>query len=214
MHMIDHQTAHLSSFIHRFEPATQPGKPLLLLLPGTGGNETDLLPLGRAVSPGSALLSVRGQVLEDGMPRFFRRLTERVFDEEDLCQRAKDLAAFVHAAQAAYNIPAPVVVGFSNGANMAAALLLLHPGLLRAAALLRAMKPLHEAPVARLEGMSVLLLSGISDPIVPASHSDGLATVLAICGADVTHRSMPGGHGLSHEDLKQVRRWLETVPQG
>src|SRR5918995_3125484 len=115
------------SFIHRFEPGTEPGRLPLLLLHGTGGDEGDLLPLGRAIAPGSALLSPRGKVLENGMPRFFRRLSEGVFDEADLRRRAHELADFVQEAREAYGIAAPIAVGFSNGANIAAAVLLLRP---------------------------------------------------------------------------------------
>jgi phospholipase/carboxylesterase len=115
------------SFIHRFEPATDAAAPPLLLLHGTGGDENDFLPLGRAVAPGSALLSPRGQVPENGMPRFFRRLAEGVFDEADVRRRAHELAAFVAEARKAYGLAAPVALGFSNGANIAAALSTLPP---------------------------------------------------------------------------------------
>ena len=150
------------SFTHRFEPATVAGSPPLLLLHGTGGDESDLLPLGRAVSPGSALLSPRGPVLENGMPRFFRRLAEGVFDEADLRRRARELADFIAEAREAYGIAAPVALGFSNGANIAAALLLLHPGVLAGAALLRPMMPLAEPPVPDLTGTPVLMLAAIA----------------------------------------------------
>ena len=132
------------SFIHRFEPATEPGRPPLLLLHGTGGDEDDLLPLGRMLSPGSALLSPRGKVLEDGMPRFFRRLAEGMFDEDDVRRRAHELADFIAQARQSYNLAALIAVGFSNGANIAAALLQLRPEALAGAALLRAMVPLAE----------------------------------------------------------------------
>ena len=102
------------SFIHRFKPATEPGRPPLLLLHGTGGNEDDLLPLGNMIAPGSALLSPRGKVLEGGMPRFFRRLQEGVFDEEDVRRRAQELADFIEQAREAYGLSAPVAVGFSG----------------------------------------------------------------------------------------------------
>ena len=130
------------SFIHRFEPAQSAGRPPLLLLHGTGGDENDLLPLGRMISPGSALLSPRGKVLEGGMPRFFRRLAEGVFDEADVRRRANELADFIAEAREAYGLAAPVAVGFSNGANIAAAVLTLRPEALAGAVLLRAMVPL------------------------------------------------------------------------
>src|SRR5258707_15352404 len=111
------------SFIHRFERGARPASRPLLILHGTGGNEDDLLPLGKAIAPGAPLLSVRGKVLEHGMPRFFRRLAEGVFDEDDVRRRAGELADFVDAARRHYGIAAPVALGYSNGANIAAAVL-------------------------------------------------------------------------------------------
>src|SRR5277367_4652874 len=134
------------SFIHRFEPATRPGLAPLLLLHGTGGDENDLLPLGQMISPGAALLSVRGQVLEHGMPRFFRRLAEGVFDENDVRRRANELADFVADARKRYDLAAPIALGYSNGANIAAAMLLLRPQVLAGAILLRAMVPFAQPP--------------------------------------------------------------------
>jgi phospholipase/carboxylesterase len=198
---------------YRFEPATGAARPPLLLLHGTGGDENDLLPLGRMVAPGAALLSPRGAVLENGMPRFFRRLTEGVFDEEDLRRRTDDLAAFIRRAQAEHGIAAPVALGFSNGANIAASLLLRHPGLLRGAALLRAMVPYREAPATRLEGTKVMLLSGTGDPIVPAANSAALATMLQDAGAAVTHHALPVGHGLSQMDITLTRDWLAEIQE-
>ncbi|NGX98370.1 MAG: alpha/beta hydrolase, partial [Candidatus Afipia apatlaquensis] len=125
-----------NDFIHRFEPGDRLEAPPLLLLHGTGGDENDLLPLGKTISPGSALLSPRGKVLEHGMPRFFRRLAEGVFDEDDVRRRADELADFVEAARARYGIAAPVALGYSNGANIAAAMLLLRPDVLAGAILL------------------------------------------------------------------------------
>jgi phospholipase/carboxylesterase len=202
--------ATLLSFEHRFQPASRPDLRPLLLLHGTGGDETDLLPLGELVSPGAALLSPRGQVLEAGMPRFFRRLAEGVFDEADVRRRAQDLADFVAEARATYGIAAPVALGFSNGANIAAALLLLHPGTLAGAALLRAMVPLQDPPAATLADTPVLILSGARDQIVPASNAARLAAILAAAGAQVRHETLPAGHGLTQDDVVRTAAWLQT----
>ena len=200
------------SFIHRFEPGRQPDAPPLLLLHGTGGDESDLLPLGHAVAPGSALLSPRGKVLEGGMPRFFRRLREGVFDEADVQARAHELADFVAEARAAYGLAAPVALGFSNGANIAAAMLLLRPEALAGAVLLRAMVPLGDPPAADLRGKPVLLLSGGMDPIVPADNAARLAEMLGEAGAEVQHRVLPLGHGLSQADVAAASAWIGDLP--
>lgn len=200
----------LDLFQHRFVPATEPGHAPLLLLHGTGGNEDDLLPLGRMVSPGAALLSPRGRVLEGGMPRFFRRFGEGRFDEADIRLRAGELAAFIAAAREAHGLAAPVALGFSNGANIAAALLELHPEALAGAVLLRAMVPLKEAPRPDLTGRRVLILSGATDPIVPAANAARLAADLRQAGAEVTHETLPAGHGLTQADLDRSAAFLAT----
>ena len=200
-----------TKFIYRFEPAKVPGRPPLLLLHGTGGDENDLMELGAMVSPGSALLSPRGQVTENGMPRFFRRLAEGVFDEDDVRHRAFELADFVEEARYRYGIARPIALGYSNGANIAAALMLLRPGTLSGAALLRAMVPLSDTPHPDLSGVPVLIASGKADPIVPASNSARLAAMLRDAGADISHQSLPVGHQLSQADLALVRDWLTTV---
>ncbi len=197
------------SFIHRFEPGADAARRPLLLLHGTGGDEHDLVPLGARVAPGAALLSPRGQVIEGAMPRFFRRLREGVFDEADVRRRAGDLAAFVAEAREAYGLAAPIALGFSNGANIAAALLQLHPGVLAGAVLVRAMVPLAEPPALPIPGTSVLMLSGAMDPIVPEENAARLARFLAQAGAQVEHRVLPAGHGLSQADLTLTRDWLE-----
>jgi phospholipase/carboxylesterase len=196
------------SFIHRFEPATRPGHAPLLLLHGTGGDENDLLPLGQMISPGAALLSVRGQVLEHGMPRFFRRLAEGVFDEADVIRRANELADFVGAARETYGLGTPLALGYSNGANIAAAMLLLRPPTLQGGMLLRAMVPLAQPPEANLAGRSLLLVSGQHDPIIPPANGERLAEMLTKAGADVTRRVLPVGHQLSQADVTLAREWL------
>ncbi|MDB5654036.1 MAG: hydrolase [Tardiphaga sp.] len=198
------------SHIHRFAPGNRREAAPLLLLHGTGGDENDLLPLGEAIAPGASLLSVRGQVLEHGMPRFFRRLSEGVFDEDDVRRRANELADFVKAARKRYDLAAPIALGYSNGANIAAAILLLRPEALAGAMLLRAMVPLSVAPNADLAGKPVLIVSGQSDPIIPPSNAQRLATLLANAGADVQHRTLPVGHQLSQGDLTVATQWLET----
>jgi phospholipase/carboxylesterase len=199
------------SHLHRFVPAEASGRRPILLLHGTGGDEDDLLPLGRMIAPGAALLSPRGKVLEGGMPRFFRRLAEGVFDEDDVRRRAGDLADFIAEARQAYGMAAPVAVGFSNGANIAAAVLQLRPEALAGAALLRAMVPLAEPPAADLAGKPALILSGASDAVVPAENADRLAQALRAAGAVVDHRVLPAGHGLSQADVAITKGWLERL---
>ncbi|CAA2156185.1 Putative hydrolase MhqD [Methylobacterium brachiatum] len=208
----DVRTPNALGLIHHFEPGATEARPLLLLH-GTGGNEHDLLPLGRIVAPGAALLSPRGAVSENGMPRFFRRLAEGVFDEADLRRRTADLAAFVAAARARYGLAAPLALGFSNGANIAAALLMLHPEVLAGAVLIRPMVPLAEPPAADLAGKPVLMLSGAMDPIVPAENAGRLARQLTAAGAAVAHRILPVGHGLSQADVSLAADWVRDLAQ-
>ena len=196
-------------FIHRFIPATQEGLPPLLLLHGTGGDENDLLPLGRDLSPGAALLSLRGKVMENGAPRFFRRLAEGVFDLEDLKVRTAELADFIAVARKDYDLPAPVAVGFSNGANIAASLLLSKPGVLAGAILIRGMPPFEPQSLPDLKGTKVLILSGGGDPLVPPASRDRLAALLRDAGADVTYEIVPASHNLTQRDLELASRWLE-----
>jgi phospholipase/carboxylesterase len=199
------------SFIHRFEPGTQPASRPLLILHGTGGNESDLLPLAKMISPGAPLLSPRGKVLEHGMPRFFRRLAEGVFDEEDVRSRAHELADFVEAARKDYELAPPVALGYSNGANIAAAVLLLRPQALAGGMLLRAMAPLQSSGAAGgLEGKAVLIASGARDPIATPANAARLKAMLEQAGAQVDHRIVPGGHELSRDDVDLARTWLQA----
>lgn len=200
-----------SPFIHRFEPGSLSDAPPLLLLHGTGGDESDLLQLGAMISPGSPLLSPRGRVLENGMPRFFRRLAEGVFDEEDVRRRALELRDFVRDSRERYGISAPIAVGYSNGANIAAALLLMSPEALAGAILLRAMVPLTDPPAADLKRSPVLILSGRQDPIVPADNADMLAMMLSAAGGKVKHRILPAGHQLSQADITLSREWVAEM---
>jgi phospholipase/carboxylesterase len=203
----------LELFSHRHVPATAGGRPALLLLHGTGGNEDDLLPVGPMIAPGAALLSPRGRVLEGGMPRFFRRLREGVFDEADVRFRAGELAGFVAEAREAYGLPLPVAAGFSNGANIAAAMLQLHPESLAGAILWRAMVPLQQQPAPDLAGKRILILSGAADPIVPAANAARLAATFREAGAEVQHETLPAGHGLTQADIDIARGWLAGWPR-
>lgn len=201
-------TTATTDFVHIHEPGSDAARPPLLLLHGTGGDERDLLGLGRAVAPGATLLSPRGKVLEGPMPRFFRRLSEGVFDEDDLRRRTHELADFVETARERYGLAQPVALGFSNGANIAASLLLLRPQVLAGAALLRAMSPFAEPPEADLGGKRVLILSGAMDPIVPNADVGRLARTLSDHGASVDHRTLPAGHGLSQADINLLAGWF------
>jgi phospholipase/carboxylesterase len=196
-------------FIHRFIPGEDPHRPPLLLLHGTGADENDLVPLGRELARGAALLSPRGKVLEQGMPRFFRRMGEGVFDIDDLNVRTRELAEFVAKARAAYKLAKPIALGFSNGANIAWSLLLSDPDALAGTVLMRAMLPFTPSAVPRLDGKPILLLSGDADPIVSADQRDGLAKLLKDAGADLLHEVVRGGHRLTQQDLQIAAEWLD-----
>jgi phospholipase/carboxylesterase len=201
-------------FIHRFVPGAS--QRTLLVLHGTGGDENDLLDLGRAMDPEARLLSPRGKVLENGAPRtepvwrFFRRLAEGIFDEADVIARAKELAQFVEWARAEYEIDAEhlVAVGYSNGANIAAAMMLLGVAKFRCAILFRAMVPLSKIDVPDLKRLRVLISAGQLDPIAPPPIAERLAQLLESAGADVTLRFQTAGHELAASDVEDARKWL------
>src|SRR5688572_2376611 len=198
-------------YTHRFIPATESSsRRVLLLLHGTGGNENDMIPLGRDLDPVAAILSLRGNVPENGMPRFFRRLAEGVFDEEDVIRRANELADFIGLAATKYsfNPQSLVAVGYSNGANVAAAVLLLRPGVLTRAILFRAMVPLTPANQPALAATRVLICSGEHDPIVPVENVKRLAAMLRQGGADVTLRLEDAGHQLVFAEIAGAKKWL------
>lgn len=203
-------------FVHRFIPGQDEAGPTLLLLHGTGGNENDLIPLGQELAPGAAILSPRGKVSELGAPRFFRRLAEGVFDHEDLLFRTHELADFVEAASQEYGFdPSKVVaVGYSNGANIAASTILLHPGLLRAAVLFRAMVPFEPDTTPDLSGMPVIMAAGRSDRMIPSDNAQRLAEILGQAGADVDLRWRNTGHPLTYEEVGEAKEWLSnTLPK-
>jgi len=200
-------------FIHRYVPPRRPDLPTLLLLHGTGGDENDLLPLGQALLPGAGLLSPRGKVLEYGMPRFFRRLGTGVFDVEDLRVRTEELARFVGSAAAAYGFDPETVIaaGYSNGANIAAAMLLLHPAILAGAVLFHAQVPLEPETQPDLSHLPVFLSGGRADTMIPATETERLATLLRDAGAEVSLYWEPGGHALGHGEFEAAHRWLAGI---
>src|ERR687896_2696267 len=188
-------------FAHRFFPGESGAT--LLLLHGTGGDENDLVPLGRELAPGAAILSPRGKVSEYGAARFFRRLAEGVFDHEDLVYRTHELAQFVEAAAREYGFDPSrlVAVGYSNGANIAASLMLLHPRLLRAAVLFRAMVPFEPEEPVDLSGMPIFLAAGRMDRMIPPENTERLAEILQQAGAELDLRWRNTGHPLTYEEV-------------
>jgi predicted esterase len=202
-------------FVHLYQPPADPGAPTLLLLHGTGGDERDLLPLRDGLWPGAGVLSPRGKVLERGMARFFRRLAEGVFDLDDLKARTLELGGFIARASTEYGFNARrvIAVGFSNGANIAASLLLLEPNALAAAVLFRAMVPLVPDSMPAIPGTPVLVSNGRMDPIVSIDQAERLVELLRGAGATVTLKWHPAGHELTSGDITQTRLWLAGAPE-
>lgn len=201
------------TYHHVFEPGSASTAPPLLLLHGTGGNEHDLLRLGRSISPGSALLSPRGDVSEGGALRFFARLREGVFDPKEIMARTQALGDFVAAACAHYGIDAGrlIALGFSNGANIASTLLLLRPETLGGGILLRPMVVLdRSAAPGSLAGKRVLLCNGSTDPLVPPDHPARLAELLRAGGAEVKVESIPASHALTPQDVALAQSFLRA----
>lgn len=202
----------IGSFTHHYIPAAQTDQhnPTLLLLHGTGGDENDLLDLGRMLAPNAGLLSPRGNVLENGMPRFFKRLAEGVFDVPDLIQRTHELANFVESASRTYGFDADkvIAVGFSNGANIAASMLLLRPQVLEAAVLLHPMVPFEPEGTPNLTGKRVFIGAGRRDPIVPMQNTERLVQLLKDAGASVEAHWHNGGHTITHEEIRDAKQWM------
>jgi len=197
-------------YIHRFVPATDAYAPTLVALHGTGGDEADLIPLARAIHPGAAVLSPRGRVLEHGKPRFFARLSEGVFDQEDLARRTIELADFIAWAAERYGFDPRRVyaVGYSNGANIAASVLLARSESLAGGVLFRAMVPFEPEALPDLSGKAVFISAGRADPMVPASNTQRLADLLARAGAKVRLVWQETGHGLLSPEVDQAAEWF------
>jgi phospholipase/carboxylesterase/glyoxalase family protein len=202
----------LATYVHRYLPPEGDDRRTLLLLHGTGGDENDLIQLGQMLGPDAGLLSPRGTVLENGAPRFFRRLAEGVFDLDDLHARTKDLIAFVSAASEEYGFDATqvIAVGFSNGANIAGSVLLSDPEALSEAILFRPMVPFVPERPLNLTDKRVFIGAGKSDPIVSPDQPERLADLLRVFGADVTLSWQPGAHALARQDVAAAYEWLEA----
>ena len=201
----------LGGYVYRYEPG--PSERTLLLLHGTGADENDLVPLGRALAPDAGLLSPRGKVLEFGAPRFFRRQAEGVFDLEDLERQTADLGKFVTAAAEGhgFELSHVVAVGFSNGANIAASLLLRRPELVRAAALFSPMVPFEPDDSPDLGGMRIFIGAGRLDPIATVDHVERLTKIFESGGADVSVYWFSGSHTLVQPEVDEAKRWLQAL---
>jgi phospholipase/carboxylesterase len=206
----------LEGFTYRAEPSSAGDSRTLLLLHGTGGDENDLIPLGHTLAPTAALLSPRGRVLEQGAPRFFRRLAEGVFDLDDLRRRTGELATFVANAAIEHELdPSRIIaVGFSNGANIAASLLLRRPGVLRGAVLLSPMVPFEPSAAPDLAGTVVFMGAGRANTMVPQSQVIRLAEILREAGAEVALHWEPGGHEVSPGVVAAAQEWLARAIPG
>lgn len=199
-------------FTHLFVPAPESHRQgTLLTLHGSGGNENDLIPLAHFLAPGYNVLSPRGRILENGMPRFFRRVAEGVFDLADLKYRTGELARFIEQAAKSYAFAPDKVlaVGYSNGANIAASLLLLHPRSLAGAILFRPQMPMEPEVLPRLSSIPILISSGSNDSIVPPQQVERLAHILKGAGADVTLCWEKADHAIASKELHDAKSWLE-----
>ncbi|MEK4477553.1 alpha/beta hydrolase [Paenibacillus sp. FSL R7-0048] len=197
--------------IHVFRKGKDITKPTLVLFHGTGGNEQDLLPLAEMLSPDSSVLGIRGNVLENGMPRFFRRLAEGVFDEADLVFRTHEIKQFLDEAAEKYGFDANnlVAVGYSNGANIAGSLLFHYKDIFRAAVLLHPMVPLRNVELPSLEGVFIFIGAGTNDPLITSTETQELEGILQKAGAEVTTHWGNQGHRLSMAEAEAAKDWLQ-----
>lgn len=200
-------------FTHRFLRGSGDVKFTLLLLHGTGGNENDLIPLGNTLAPGAPLLSPRGKTLENGMPRWFRRFADGVFDTQDLVARSRELAQFVGEAAKRYGFDAQCIVpvGYSNGANIAAAMMLL--GLLKppAAVLFRAMVPLVPEAPPQLSDTRIFIGAGSNDPLVSPAETAKLVALFEAAGANVQTHFTENGHHIDSEEVETAAGWIQQI---
>ncbi|KOS05673.1 hypothetical protein AM493_06220 [Flavobacterium akiainvivens] len=197
-----------------YKPSAQPGAYTLLLLHGTGGNEADLIPLAENFGNGFNILSVRGNVSENGMPRFFRRLGMGIFDEEDLNFRTDELVAFVKeiAVKEGFDSTKVIALGYSNGANIAGATLVKYPGFLAGAIMYRPMPPFKKLSIdGTANSTPVLMTSGAMDGTVNRQDNQQYAEALQHVGYVVTHQILPSGHNLTQQDLTLTVDWLKTL---
>ncbi|QCR30894.1 alpha/beta hydrolase [Lysinibacillus sp. SGAir0095] len=196
---------------HIFKKGTNPSKPVLLLLHGTGGDENGLLALADIVDPEASVLSVRGNILENGMPRFFRRLAEGIFDEEDLIFRTKELNQFLDDASKEYRFDRQniVAIGYSNGANIAASLLFHYKDALKGAVLHHPMVPRRGIELPDLKDAKVFISAGTNDPICPQQESLELKQILDSAGASVEVHWEDRGHQLTMTEVQAAKRWYE-----
>ncbi len=198
-------------FVHRFLPSEESGsRDTLLVLHGTGGDENDLISLGQTIAPGAAILSPRGNVLENGAPRFFKRLAEGVFDPEEVRSRAEELARFIQAATKRYTLDSQRIfaLGYSNGANAASTVMFIRPELIKAAILLRPMLVYEPEQPADLSGSSVFISAGRMDPIVPTRSVERLAGLFESARAKVTLKWQMVGHNLVPSEVGEAAAWL------
>lgn len=199
--------------IHKFIKGTNPTKPTLLLLHGTGGDENDLIPVGKMIDADANILSVRGEVIENGMPRFFKRLAPGVFDEQDLMYRTSQLHDFIDQASKTYDFDRSdvIAIGYSNGANIAANMLMQIPYSLSGAILMHPMLPRQGGAVPSLKGIQVLITAGNNDPIVPLQSTQALKKVLDDHEASVSLSWFKFGHKLSSEEMQFVIKWYQSI---
>ncbi|KQX60711.1 alpha/beta hydrolase [Paenibacillus sp. Root444D2] len=197
---------------HIFQKGTDITAPVLVLFHGTGGTERDLLPLAQAISPTSSVLSVRGNVLENGMPRFFRRLAEGIFDEEDLIFRTKELYDFLDQAAVEHGFDRNnlVAIGYSNGANIAGSLLFHYPDALRGAILHHPMVPLRGIQLPDLSGIPVFIGAGQNDPICSPKETEELQKLLSEAGSTVAVHWEQAGHQLTRSEVEAAATWFKT----